>query len=70
MQVGIRQFTLLKTSDCVRFTEGAKTNPQENDKQKKNEVQITKESAPSKEWSFKPTIFTLKQDIRTWQNRF
>ncbi|RNA24769.1 hypothetical protein BpHYR1_000463 [Brachionus plicatilis] len=38
--------------------------------QKTIAVQTTKESAPYKEWSFKPTVFTLKQGIRTWWNRF
>ena len=38
--------------------------------QKSIAVQTKKDSAPSKEWSFKPTMFTLKQDIRTWWNRF
>ncbi|RMZ94206.1 hypothetical protein BpHYR1_009253, partial [Brachionus plicatilis] len=32
--------------------------------------QKTNESTPSREWSFKPTILTPKQDIRTWWNRF
>ncbi|RNA05197.1 hypothetical protein BpHYR1_032411, partial [Brachionus plicatilis] len=48
----------------------AKGDIQNGEEQRTIAVQTTKESAPSREWSFKPTIFTLKQDIRTWWNRF
>ncbi|RNA00544.1 hypothetical protein BpHYR1_042691, partial [Brachionus plicatilis] len=50
--------------------ESAKGDIQNGEEQRTIAVQTTKESAPSREWSFKPTIFTLKQDIRTWWNRF
>ncbi|RNA13105.1 hypothetical protein BpHYR1_006668 [Brachionus plicatilis] len=47
--------------------EGAKGDLQKSEEQRTIAIQ-TNESTPSREWSFKPTIFTLKQDIRTWWN--
>ncbi|RNA31420.1 hypothetical protein BpHYR1_021571 [Brachionus plicatilis] len=55
--------------------ESAKGDLQKSEEQRTIAIKTTNESTPSREWSFKPTIFTLKQDrlkhtVRTWWNRF
>ncbi|RNA08277.1 hypothetical protein BpHYR1_048740 [Brachionus plicatilis] len=54
----------------INSEESAKGDIQKSEEQRTIAIQTTNESTPSREWSFKPKIFTLKQDIRTWWNRF
>ncbi|RNA25025.1 Transposon Ty3-G Gag-Pol poly [Brachionus plicatilis] len=48
----------------------AKGDIQKSEEKRTISIQTTNESTPSREWSFKPTIFTLKLDIHMWWNRF
>ncbi|RNA24990.1 hypothetical protein BpHYR1_014452 [Brachionus plicatilis] len=74
MQFGTRRLTLLKNSGLFETyrdsEESAKGDIQKSEEQRTIAIQTTNESTPSREWSFKPIIFTTKQDIRTWWNRF